>query len=622
MILMSCRGTGGIKWMIDGMKILLSVSLSGSVLILLILIMKPLYRNRFNRAWQYYIWLVVIARLLLPFTPEFSLTGNAFHELESRWTWDTESAVDQGRNGSLDGNQPSDSQADPVGGVNDSHAAMSGSHEGVSVGREDVTIGQKESVKTGEVSVFHSLIVLWGLSAFILFLRKVIAYRRFVSFVKEGRKELSGEDILNRLAEASRRAGVKRAVGIYSNSRISSPMLIGFFRPFIVLPDAEMDTSALQLVMEHELIHYKRLDMLYKWLVQITQCIHWFNPLMYIMGKEINRDCELACDEAVIRSLKREEKISYGETLIASLQSHKTRRTSVASLTLSEGGKQIKERLDAIMSYKKKSKGSVVMAFALSLVLSGGAVLFGAYAVQEVSAAAKPDNPRAVMGRGSTEKADTPWTDGNEEKNSQQYTYRQSGYYQSPYIFELGWNLSDKGYEAYADKAELTLSDGSIVSVSFDRTCREEAKDQDVLLALTSLIDLCKEQEGESLALEKPLVVSVRYVGDRDLNELAEEYYGEELTRFSAIFPILEEEVRLKYRDRMFSDRKVAYFSSVLQKMDKEYISGCAEKAYTEGNISFFSCVLSYLTEEQKLSWLERAEKEQPTISAIIRDSL
>ena len=55
--------------MIELLKLLLSLSFSGTVLILILLLSRPLYRNRLSRQWQYYIWLIVVARMLLPFTP-------------------------------------------------------------------------------------------------------------------------------------------------------------------------------------------------------------------------------------------------------------------------------------------------------------------------------------------------------------------------------------------------------------------------------------------------------------------------------------------------------------------------------------------------------------------------
>ena len=69
--------------MTEFIKILLSLSLSGTLLMLLVLLPKPLYRERFSRRWQYYIWVVVALRFVLPFTPENTLTGYLFTRMET-----------------------------------------------------------------------------------------------------------------------------------------------------------------------------------------------------------------------------------------------------------------------------------------------------------------------------------------------------------------------------------------------------------------------------------------------------------------------------------------------------------------------------------------------------------
>ncbi len=103
---------------------------------------------------------------------------------------------------------------------------------------------------------------------------------------------------------------------LYTNSLISSPILIGFFRPCIVLPTADLLDADFQYTILHELTHYKRRDMFYKWLIQFTICLHWFNPLVYVMVREVGRMCELACDEAVIKTLDAKGRQDYGNTLI------------------------------------------------------------------------------------------------------------------------------------------------------------------------------------------------------------------------------------------------------------------------------------------------------------------
>lgn len=65
------------------LKIVFSLSLSGTILFFIILALKPLYKNKLCKRWQYYIWLIVILRMLLPFTPETTLVGSAFAYLDN-----------------------------------------------------------------------------------------------------------------------------------------------------------------------------------------------------------------------------------------------------------------------------------------------------------------------------------------------------------------------------------------------------------------------------------------------------------------------------------------------------------------------------------------------------------
>lgn len=94
--------------------------------------------------------------------------------------------------------------------------------------------------------------------------------------------------------------------------------------------------------------------MFYKWLIQITLCIHWFNPFVYLIARETGRLCELSCDEEVIKKLDEKGKKEYGNTLLNMANTEKKFKNPIASVTLNEGKKLLKERLDKIMVFKKK----------------------------------------------------------------------------------------------------------------------------------------------------------------------------------------------------------------------------------------------------------------------------
>lgn len=123
--------------------------------------------------------------------------------------------------------------------------------------------------------------------AFNLLIRKIAVYQSFVSYVKAGRILVSDIKLLDRLTVLAGPAGIKKPVELCVNPLISSPLLIGFFRPCIVLPGADISENDFRYTVLHELTHFRRRDMFYKWLVQITVCLHWFNPLVSIMSREI-----------------------------------------------------------------------------------------------------------------------------------------------------------------------------------------------------------------------------------------------------------------------------------------------------------------------------------------------
>ena len=110
--------------------------------------------------------------------------------------------------------------------------------------------------------LIKNLWLVWLVGALLLLIRKVTIYQGFVKYVKAGCSEVSDIDLLNQLAQYEEQAGVKAPVELYINSHISSPMLIGFFQPCIVLPTVDISEVDLRYTLLHELTHYKPLK---KW---------------------------------------------------------------------------------------------------------------------------------------------------------------------------------------------------------------------------------------------------------------------------------------------------------------------------------------------------------------------
>ena len=345
-------------------KILLSLSVSGALLLLLILGLKPLYKNKFSKRWQYYIWIVVALRFLLPFTPDTTIIGSLFEKFDTT---------------AITNEIPTTPNVPVPADTGNSKA------EPIQTNREITTAAMREPVDK-----YVCLFFIWSALALVLFVRKVTVYQGFIQYIKAGNKEVSDIKILNLLSDCEEKLNIKTRVELSCNPLIASPMLIGFFRPRIILPSHEWEDKELSYIFVHELIHYRQRDMFYKWLIQIVVCAHWFNPFVYLLEKEVNKSCELSCDEKVISVLDDTARREYGDTLISFLKSNNLYKSSLASVTLTEGAEQLKERLGAIMKFREKSK--VIIAITTIFTVAACVCFFvtGAYAAPSVANGMKP----------------------------------------------------------------------------------------------------------------------------------------------------------------------------------------------------------------------------------------
>jgi len=175
---------------------------------------------------------------------------------------------------------------------------------------------------------------------------------------------------------------LKRTLSVKVSDQISAPLTYGLLHPVILLPKhLELnDTAALTYVLEHELVHIRRFDALSKAVLAATLCLHWYNPLVWLMYVLANRDLELACDEQVLKNCGPDNRSEYALSLIR-MEEYKG---SCSPLYNHFSKNAIEERITAIMKIKKFS----AITIALAVLLVGGiSVAF--------ATAAEPDEPAA-----------------------------------------------------------------------------------------------------------------------------------------------------------------------------------------------------------------------------------
>ncbi|RKJ42525.1 hypothetical protein D7X25_26975 [bacterium 1XD42-8] len=372
------------------LKIFLSMSFSGGLLILALLLGKKFLKNKISRQWQYYIWLVVVLRLLLPFGTEVSLLGKTYQAADQ--------AITQAA--PLPSQQPA---INAPGNIPAPAVDLDKNNETVNSPAENLTTAHPLQEIWGLLA--NHVWLVWLVVALGLLIRKVTIYQGFMRYIHAGLTPVSDIELLDRLSITAEQADIKKPIELCINPMISSPLLTGFFRPCIVLPNADISEKDFRYIILHELTHYKRRDMFYKWLVQITLCLHWFNPLVHLMSREITKACEFSCDEAVLAKMGSGNAQDYGKTLLDAMVAVGRYKENLGAVTLSENKQLLKERLGAIMKFREQSRSVKILTVLLTLCVVLGAAFVGVYslgpATANAHAASLPGTPLDTTGRPS-----------------------------------------------------------------------------------------------------------------------------------------------------------------------------------------------------------------------------
>ena len=529
------------------LKWILSLSLSGSVLILLLTLLRPLVRERVSRRWQYYIWLLVIARLLLPVggleaPAKIETAGPAAAPFLS-----------------LPEAEQEDVETRPPG---------------------EAAPEFDDSLKL-RTAVRENLWVVWLAGALALLIRKATAYQSFLRYLRAGWMPVEDPALLDLAARIGAEAGVKRPVELYVNPLAASPMLLGVRKPCVVLPTAELPEEDLRFVLLHELTHYRRRDLPYKWLTQLTVCVHWFNPLVHWMAREVERTGELSCDEAVLRRLDGPGRRAYGDAILRTISAGGGYQAVHPSPALGAEGKHLKERLETIMKFKKTGRLSAVLAALLAIVLGVTGAAAGIYA----------GLPTVKTGTA--------------------YRYTMESYYEAPYIFGIGWDLPKEE----GTSASLSLPDGGKLKVCFTDAAKGVIQDKKAMGALTKVLArLWEETRDTDFPMTRPLVYQWKDTGGESQETLAERYYKEgDLPSFKTVFAGLDRPKQAAWMTKIYEGGSYAFFSVAAAGLetDGELVAAFAEKAYAGGAAGHFSILADRMSEETLELWLERAKKDK-----------
>ncbi len=218
---------------------------------------------------------------------------------------------------------------------------------------------------------FLLLLLLWVVGVLAVLGRAVYQHAAFCRMTRRYSKPIADEEKLVAAQDLFRRLHIRRQIPLFSCPCVATPMMLGLFHPRILFPAQSYSQEAWRLILHHELIHSKRLDIVIKILLVVVRAVHWFNPLMPAISRLVQRECEIACDEAVIQDAPGEVKKRYCQAILSVVAGQHTPVTAFSTNFV--GGKQVlKRRLAEILQPGQKRAFALIPLCICVAVVCGG----------------------------------------------------------------------------------------------------------------------------------------------------------------------------------------------------------------------------------------------------------
>ena len=222
----------------------------------------------------------------------------------------------------------------------------------------------------------YVLVCIWGLGIAVFAGWQAFAYWKFAYLLRLSATPAERDTLRRVFEEQKQSLGVRRDIPLVVTPAADCPMLAGFLRPALYLPDEALSEQEAMFIFRHELTHYKRGDLWLKLLLTAAKTVHWFNPLVYLMARFAQEDIELACDDAVVRGMDSAQRRAYGETILRSAAAQVKKRALVSCFT---GDKEtLMRRFEGLFDKRAKKRGvALVVAAAVLVGTLGCAVSVG-----------------------------------------------------------------------------------------------------------------------------------------------------------------------------------------------------------------------------------------------------
>lgn len=337
-------------------------SCTASILVLIILLTKMLFKNNLGVRFHYAIWFILILKLIVPFTYESS--SSLFNIIP---------ITKQNTNTFLFTNDfYTKTIYSPIAKQNNQANVVSSSSEENVTFTENSNINVLSNIKSyvNKIPAYEWFLLVWIAGMLLLGIYTIVISIIFNYKVTHS-KVITDKDILNILEQCKSKINLKKSIPIIELKEVCSPAISGFINPKILIPPNFLNTinlSDFHYVFLHELCHFKRKDIILNYFIRVLCILHWFNPLIWYAFYRMRQDRELCCDATALSYINPENTKEYGHTILNLISNLQVLPRVAGVSGMLENKSQIKKRIILIKSFKKDSyKLSVLSVIVLLL---------------------------------------------------------------------------------------------------------------------------------------------------------------------------------------------------------------------------------------------------------------
>ncbi|MCC0674159.1 peptidase M56 [Clostridioides sp. ES-S-0145-01] len=281
-----------------------------SLSVFLILVFKKNVFKRFSKKFNYYIWMIIVIKLLLPFT-YYTFTINILRSKEN-------------------------------------------------ININNINLEGFNNVSNLKNNIF---LYTWLITVVIYLIYTIFKYLKLKNLINDLSYDVEDKEIINLYKDILKEFDITKDIKLKYSYEVETP---AFFDSCVLLPPHDYNLKELDWIFRHELMHFKSKDLYLKYVMIFLKIVYWFNPFVYIMDKHIDLDCELYCDERVLKNRSEEEKQDYALTIINAMR----RGSNISNKFVAGLHKQSDIRKRVMNMFNEKYKNGILMALILCLLSS------------------------------------------------------------------------------------------------------------------------------------------------------------------------------------------------------------------------------------------------------------